>query len=72
MEKAQKEIFSLSPEEVALQITLSDYESFKRIDLIEITRQNWSKNKKSAPNVIRMINDFNNSILSNILIFYII
>lgn len=46
-------------EEIARQITLMDFDRFKRIHSRECLNQNWSKHKHLAPNVLKMIEGFN-------------
>ena len=60
MEGALKDIFSMDPAVVATQITLAENYTFKMIDTFELIGQKWNKQKKNAPNILRMINSFNN------------
>merc|ERR1719206_1004704 len=52
---------SLSPEELADQITLMDYRIFSQIEPRECIAQSWKKknNKQNAPHIIGMIQQFN-------------
>jgi hypothetical protein len=55
------DLFDVDDEEIARQITLMDFEIYSSIKLSELLNQSWNKPKlrHRSPNVIRMINRFN-------------
>ncbi|EGC31783.1 hypothetical protein DICPUDRAFT_99093 [Dictyostelium purpureum] len=55
-------IFSLSSNDIAEQLTLLDFDSYKSIEEIELLNQAWSKpeQKINTPNIVNMVNRFNN------------
>eukprot|EP01113_Clastostelium_recurvatum_P012900 TRINITY_DN1672_c1_g2_i1.p1 TRINITY_DN1672_c1_g2~~TRINITY_DN1672_c1_g2_i1.p1 ORF type:complete len:1036 (-),score=245.76 TRINITY_DN1672_c1_g2_i1:64-3171(-) len=59
--KETSDLFQVPPEEVARQMTLADFETFKNISIRELTKCAWSKQGKeeNAPNIVQMTNRFN-------------
>lgn len=55
------DLFDVDEEEIARQMTLIDFEIYSSIKLSELLNQSWNKPKlrHRSPNVIRMINRFN-------------
>lgn len=49
----------LHPLEVARQITLIDFQIFRKIRAREYIQKAWLKNRKFAPNVISLVENFN-------------
>mmetsp|Transcript_13325 Transcript_13325/g.40213 ORF Transcript_13325/g.40213 Transcript_13325/m.40213 type:complete len:1021 (-) Transcript_13325:3162-6224(-) len=49
----------LSSEEMARQLTLLEFSLLKKVTAPEIQSQNWTKNKKRAPNISAVIKHFN-------------
>lgn len=45
--------------EIARQLTLINFDTFSKIEPKECLNQNWNKKDGSAPNVRKMIDDFN-------------
>lgn len=56
----------LHPEEIARQLTLIEHEMFRSIKFKEFLKQKWCKtsSKEQAPNILRMINRFNQVIFT--------
>lgn len=55
------DLFDVDEEEIARQLTLIDFEIYSSIKMSELLNQSWNKPKlrHRSPNVIRMINRFN-------------
>eukprot|EP00026_Physarum_polycephalum_P002714 Phypoly_transcript_02722.p1 GENE.Phypoly_transcript_02722~~Phypoly_transcript_02722.p1 ORF type:complete len:821 (+),score=152.14 Phypoly_transcript_02722:35-2497(+) len=55
------DLFDVDEEEIARQMTLIDFEIYESIKMSELLNQSWNKAKlrHRSPNVIRMINRFN-------------
>lgn len=49
----------VSPLELARQITLKDYDLFAKIEITEFYDQKWAKDKISAPNLVKFIDNSN-------------
>ncbi|KAJ6233793.1 guanine nucleotide exchange factor [Anaeramoeba flamelloides] len=54
-------IFEIDPEEVARQITLSEYKIFNKLEFTEFLNQSWNKEERfpQSPTIRKMIDRFN-------------
>jgi len=59
MKYSSEYIFCLSSTDVAEQLTLIDFDTYKSIEEIELLNQAWSKDQKSTPNITAMSTRFN-------------
>ncbi|KAF2070552.1 hypothetical protein CYY_008127 [Polysphondylium violaceum] len=59
MKYSSEYIFCLSSTDVAEQLTLIDFDTYKSIEEIELLNQAWSKDQKNTPNITAMSTRFN-------------
>eukprot|EP01132_Coremiostelium_polycephalum_P002919 gene2919-3637_t len=61
MKYSSEYIFKLDANDIAEQLTLMDFDTYKSIEEIELINQAWSKpdQKSKTPNVFAMVNRFN-------------